>query len=119
MSEPILVEVGQYKPINKGFLVGTFSLYIVEPGIKILNCSLFSKNGNDWVSFPSICIKKENQPNSYIPYITFSVREYKDRLTAAVLLALQPYIVGQTHGQANNPEDSTCDLLQDDSPLVW
>jgi hypothetical protein len=47
------MEVSNWKPINKGFLKGSFDVTINQYGITIVDCALFEKDGKRWVNFPS------------------------------------------------------------------
>ena len=47
------VECMNYKPVNKGSLLGYADLFVPKTGLEIYGCSLHQKEGRRWVNFPS------------------------------------------------------------------
>lgn len=106
---PIKVEVGQYREVNKGLFKATFSLVIYPQGEKILDCKYFVNGDQRWFNFPQKEIKKQDGSKSdYIPLISYLNKEYLATLKAAVLNALkevQPKPM-ENYGQNTNAQKS-------------
>lgn len=103
MNEPIKVEVGQYKEVNKGSLKAFFSLIIHPHGQKILDCRYFVQGDNRWISFPQKEIKKQDGSKSdYIPLVSYLDKDYLEKLKEAVLGQLKSFNQAETHGKAKN-----------------
>lgn len=97
---PIKVEVGQYREVNKGMFKATFSLVIYPEGQKILDCKYFVNGDQRWFNFPQKEIKKQDGSKSdYIPLISYLNKDYLAGLKAAVINALKE-IQPQEEGNA-------------------
>jgi len=94
------MEISHYKAINKGALIGTFNVsFEFKPYGKftIRKMSLFRKDGQQWVSFPSEQYEKEGKKK----YFSFCIFEdlTENRLFSSDVLALvQEHIADQTSG---------------------
>ncbi len=111
------IEIGQYKPIDKGALKGYFSIVEYPSGRKITDCSHFSAGDNEWFNFPQRERKyADGRKSDYFPYITFLNREYGDQYKSAVIAAIKG-------SQGNNVEANThkkqAAPLQDDTSSLW
>lgn len=54
-SSNIGVDVVNYRPFNKDFILGFFSIFVVKDGvpmIEIRDCTHFCKEGRHWFNFP-------------------------------------------------------------------
>lgn len=100
---PIKVEVGQYREMNKGSLKAFFSLVIYPEGQKILDCRYFVQGDKRWFSFPQKEIKyTDGRKTEYIPLVSYLNKEYLEQLKIAVLIALKDAKPQETYGQAQN-----------------
>lgn len=84
-----MIECLRFKPINKGILLGYADLFVSEFGLEFYNCSLFEKNGQRWVAFPS----KETEPDAdgkrkFFPYIRFKNKDCSDAFSRAAIQAI-------------------------------
>lgn len=89
--EPIKVEIGQYREINKGTsLKAFFSLVIYPHGQKILDCRYFQSGEQRWFAFPQKEVKfTDGKKTEYIPLISYGDKAYLEQLKKAILEALQ------------------------------
>lgn len=101
---PIKVEVGQYREVNKGTLKAFFSLIIYPQGQKILDCRYFVQDDKRWFSFPQKEVKyTDGRKSEYIPYVSYLDKDYLEKLKIAVLTQLKTITSQETNGQAKNP----------------
>jgi hypothetical protein len=97
---PIKVEVGQYREINKGTLKAFFTLVIFPTGQKILDCKYFTHEEKRWFSFPTKEVTfTDGRKSEYIPLISFLDKSYAEELKKAVLTALK-----EAKPQVNNEQ---------------
>ena len=100
---PIKVEVGQYREINKGTLKAFFSLVIYPEGQKILDCRYFVNGNNRWFSFPQKEIRyNDGRKTEYIPLVSYMNKEYLEQLKTVVLIALKDAKPQERYGQTQN-----------------
>jgi hypothetical protein len=101
--QPIKVEVGQYREVNKGAWKATFSLVIYPEGQKILDCRYFIQDSKRWFSFPQKEIKyTDGRKNDYIPLVSYLNKDYLEQLKSAVLNALKDAKSEVRNGQTQN-----------------
>jgi hypothetical protein len=104
---PMKVEVGQYREVNKGVFKATFSLVIYPQGEKVLDCKYFVNGDQRWFNFPQKEIKKQDGSKSdYIPLISYLNKEYLATLKAAVLNALKEIQPQEKYAQESHPQQS-------------
>lgn len=93
----IKVEIGQYKPYDKGALKGFFTLVIAPHGQKLLDCRYFESNGKRWWTFPQKEITKEGATKKeFIPLVSFIDKGYAESLKEAVLVELSKVATQKT-----------------------
>ena len=98
------MEILNYKPINKGFLVGKFDLQIPEWGkLTICECTLFEKDGKRWISLPSKQYEKDGQ-KKHFNLIRFDLAVLK-KLEAAALLLLNELVNVPMQGSETQDEE--------------
>lgn len=89
------VDAEHYRPVNKGFLLGFFSLVEYAPdyplGRKTKDCKLFSKDGKKWMTWPDQEVKAKdgNSKSEYFPYVSFLDKEFQKNLSDAAVEALK------------------------------
>lgn len=83
------VEISNYYKNSKesGAIQGNFALTIQPNGQKILFCKHFKTATSEWFSFPSHKVEKDSKTD-YIPYVSYSDKEYAEQLKIAVLQAI-------------------------------
>lgn len=91
---PVKVEIGQYKEVNRGALKAFFTLVVYPEGLQIVDCSYFVSGEKRWFNFPQKKIEpKPGSPNgdkpTYVTMIRYLGKEYFERLNIAVLTALK------------------------------
>ncbi len=80
------------KKIDEEFKKAVFSVQIPEWGNLIIHfCTLFNKNGREWINLPTRLEEEESGKGIYRPYIELP-REIEDRLKLAVKEALKTLI---------------------------
>ncbi len=87
-----MIEITNYKAINKGTLVGSFSVRIVGWGMYINDMNLFQKEGKRWVTMPSRMYEKDGT-KKYFPYCGFEKSELTERFNTSVLKAIDEYMI--------------------------
>ena len=89
------MEITQYKAINKGSLLGVFSLKLPKWGnLVIHDISSFQKDNQRWISFPSKIYEKDGK-KQYFSYIRFEDQKTMQSFQEKVLEALDSYL--KTH----------------------
>lgn len=90
------MEIISYKAINKGMLQGSIALKIPTQWgeLIIYDISVFMKDGNRWISFPSKTYEKEGE-KKYFQYNRFENRENSDAFQKDVLKHLDAFIEKQ------------------------
>lgn len=118
---PIKVEVGQYRLIDKGSLKAFFSLVIYPEGQKILDCRYFEQGDKRWFSFPQKEIKyTDGRKTDYIPYVSYLDKEYLEQLKIAVLTALKDAKPQEKHGQTQNTSNQgQQNSVQSETSPLW
>lgn len=118
---PIKIEIGQYRELNKGSLKATFSLVIYPEGQKILECKYFILGDRHWFNFPQKEIKyTDGRKTEYIPLISYLNKEYLEQLKTAVLSALKEAKPTEKYGQEKNTTyQKQENLLSPKTPADW
>lgn len=119
--EPIKVEIGQFRPVDKGALRAFFSLIIYPQGQKILDCRYFVQDDKRWFSFPQKEIpSRDNGKSEYIPLVSYVNKEYLEELKTAVLNALKDAKPMEKNGQAiGKTYQGKANKLPSQSPASW
>lgn len=116
MSQNVSIELGRYTALDKGFLKGFFNVMFTFPGgiqLQVHDCSHFSKEGRDWVSFPARQYEKKDGTKSYSSYVRFPMKEQERDLTNQILEAIK------SQGSHGNSAQANTNQVQDESPFVW
>lgn len=117
---PIKVEIGQYKIIDKGSLKASFSLVIYPEGQKILECKYFVQGDKRWFNFPQKEVKKpDGQKSDYIPLVSYMNKDYYEQLKTAVLEAIKDAKPLENYGQKNNTTQRQANPLPTEPSDAW
>lgn len=118
---PIKVEIGQFREVDKGSLKAFFSIVIYPDGQKILDCRYFVQGEKRWFSFPQKEIKyTDGRKTEYIPYVSYLNKEYLENLKASVLNALKDAKPQDKYGQAKSPTaQNPQNSVQSDTSTYW
>jgi hypothetical protein len=118
---PIKVEIGQYREIDKGSLKAFFSIVIYPEGQKILDCRYFVQGDKRWFSFPQKEIKyTDGRKTDYIPYVSYLNKEYLENLKASVLNALKDAKPQEKYGETKNSTSQvTKNPIPSDTSINW
>lgn len=116
----IRVEIGQYKPIDKGALKASFSMVIHPHGQKILECKYFNSGSNAWFAFPAKEVKKpDGSKSDFIPLISYGDKAYLAELQRVVLqelkYATQPKPTLEAGNGYRKPNHGQADSIQSDT----
>ena len=117
---PVKVEVGQYREVNKGALKAFFSLVIYPEGQKILDCRYFVHGDKAWFSFPQKTVEKDGEKPEYIPLISYLNKEYLEQLKIAILAALKQQKPKESNGknyQRSNTNQGQAHPLPSQPPI--
>lgn len=117
----IKVEIGQYRPMDKGSLKAFFSVIIYPQGQKILDCRYFVQGDQHWFSFPQKEIKyTDGRKTEYIPLISYLNKEYLEQLKVVILNALKDVKPEATYERKKYSSDQKQkSSLQAESPPDW
>ena len=100
------VEISKYHPINKGFLIGSFTVTLEDLGVTIHDCKLFSKDGKDWVNLPQKEVpQKDGEKPKYYNIVSFSNPDIEKRAKEAMIYKLQGFKNGQIAGATNKVQN--------------
>lgn len=84
------VEVGDYRPLGKGCLLGFFSIVIHPNKQKIVDCKYFAQGDKRWFNLPQKEIKKmDGSKSTYLPIVSYGDKDYENELREAVLTQLK------------------------------
>lgn len=81
-----------YKPINKGCLIGKFDIEIKEWGsLRICECTVFQKDGKRWISLPGKQYESKEGQKKHFSLVKFNQEVFK-KLEASALTQLEKLI---------------------------
>lgn len=86
-----MIKITKYKAIDKGFLLGTFSIEVVEWKLYINEMTYFQKGPKRWIGMPSRSYEVDNVKN-YYPYVGFTDQGRSGAFQEAVIKALDEYL---------------------------
>lgn len=87
-----MIEIIQYKPINKGSLQGTFSICVEKWGnLVIRDMGYFKKENNRWITFPAKMWEKDGE-KKYMVYLNFKETNTMKNFQEKVLQQLDLFI---------------------------
>jgi hypothetical protein len=78
------MEIINYRPINKGALLGSFTVYVPEWGVEIKDMLHFKSGNKEWTSFPGKEYEKEGK-KKYAPYIYFRFNKASEQFSIDLL----------------------------------
>lgn len=86
------MKVLNYRAVNKGMLLGSFSL-LLKSGQIIYKCTLVeTRDGGQFVNMPSEKQTNNEGQTKYYPYIGFETNELRKIFTDEALLAVKEYL---------------------------
>lgn len=85
------VLISNYKVIKKGFLEASLDVTVPEWGLEIKEIKLFSKEGRQWLGYPSREYEKDGK-KSYFSYIKFSSFEIEEDFQESVIDSISPSV---------------------------
>jgi hypothetical protein len=107
--------ISNAKFINKGALIGSFSLE-TPSGLIIHDAKLFEKNGSRWLGFPAREFTKHDGSKGFFQFIAFRDQETGDRFRDAVM----PHVTEAFKSlepppePARRPGQTTAQFIDDD-----
>jgi len=114
------IECIKFKYVGKGSLLGFADIFVPAFSLEIYGCSIFQKDGRNWMSFPSRETGVDDSgKKKYWPYLRFKSRESMDKFSIAVLQAVEPKIQQSNEMSPNNTLDSFFPISKDDSYLPF
>lgn len=119
----IKVEIGQYRPVDKGALRGFFSV-VLFPGDfqeqKLIDCRHFEQGDKSWISWPQKEIKfADGRKSDYYPYINYVHKDYSDKIKSAIIEALKNARQGNDDHSKNQANQKQENPLQGDTSSLW
>jgi len=100
------LEVRDYKPIGKGCLIGSFSIYVPAWQMIIRGLSYFNTGDRKWVSFPSRPFEKDGK-KCYYNYIVLD-KGVQDTFQKDCLEALKHATPGPASLADKNKNEEEC-----------
>ena len=86
------IEILNYKPVNKGFLIGTCDIKMLQWGNFIISpITVFEKNGQRWFTFPSREYEKEGQ-KKWFQHCKFETEQMSEAFRKHFFLALDKHL---------------------------
>lgn len=111
------VEIIQYKAINKGGLIGAFNVALYPLGIVIRDCKLCSKDGKNFISFPSREYEKDGE-KKYSNYIAFTTQDADFKVKNAILKEINNVKLKDSTN-ASTTSSNRAGNVQGNSSEVW
>ncbi len=105
------IECINYRPVNKGALLGFADFYIPKMGLEIFNCSLFQKDGRRWLSFPAKEHVDKEGAKKYTPLVRFRNKDHMEAFNKAANEAIEKWCA------ANQKQDVPA--AEDEEPIPF
>lgn len=83
------VECMNYKPVNKGSLLGFADLFVPKMGLEIYGCTLHQKDGRRWVNFPSREFTNDQGEKKYMSIVRFREKTHMNAFTELAKQAIE------------------------------
>jgi len=98
-----MIEIIKYNEINKGPVICSFAIRLPKmKGFCIYNMTLFQKDSQRWITFPSVKIEKDGK-TKYLPHCGFESHELNDQFKQEIINALDAYTASKKEPEKNNP----------------
>lgn len=106
-----MIEILNYKEINKGAVKGSFSVKFKKWGDMIIHeMTLFEKSGRQWVNYPSRQYES-NGEKKYMHYIWFEDKKVDQQIKDKILETLTEFLKNKPQSGSVTPEaDPFADL---------
>lgn len=82
------IECTNYKPVNKGTLLGYADFVMIKSGIEIYGCSVHQKDGKRWVNMPSREYTNADGEKKFLSIVRFRDGERMKAFSTAALQAV-------------------------------
>lgn len=99
-----MIECTNYKPVNKGSLLGYADLLLIKSGMQIFGCSLHQKDGARWVNMPSREYTNEAGEKKYLSIVRFQDAEKMKAFSSEAMKAIEAK-TGQMVQKKNEMQD--------------
>lgn len=104
-----MIEITNYKAINKGALVGSFAVKMPTWNFFINDINLFQKEGRRWISMPSRSYEKDGQ-TKYFPFCGLMNKDAHDRFQEHALKALDRWFIEKAK-EAESKQELKTEML--------
>ncbi len=103
-----MIEIIRHIEINKGPVVCSFAIKLPKmKGFCIYNLTLFEKDSQRWITFPSLKLEKEGKPK-YLAHCGFENHELNDQFKKEIISALDAYLASKTPSIQTQPQNDEC-----------
>ncbi len=103
-----MIEIIRHIEINKGPVVCSFAIKLPKmKGFCIYNLTLFEKDSQRWITFPSIKFEKEGK-TKYLPHCGFENHEFNDQFKKEIIIALDAYLALKNPSLQIQTSDDEC-----------
>lgn len=83
------IECINYKPVNKGSLLGYADLLLVKSGMELYGCSVHMKDGRRWVNMPSREYTNKEGEKKYMSIVRFRDAERMKAFSSEAMKAIE------------------------------
>ena len=87
-------EILEFKPVNKGSLLGLVNISVPDIGFSIRDISIFEKEGKKWASMPARMYEQDGK-KKYFKYILFENSEKDTEFQIKLLEKLNSFLSGE------------------------
>lgn len=106
------IECTNYKPVNKGNLLGYADFFMARSGMEIYGCGVYQKDGRRWVNMPSREYTNADGEKKFLSIVRFREKPVQQAFSETALKAVDEKI---KRDQIKQPEKQY--EIQDDLPF--
>ena len=100
-----MIECIKFKEYKNGCLLGFADFRIQKWGAVIHGCSVYEKNGQRWVNFPSKEYMNENNEKKFAPFFRFDEDKIFKAFSAGLKEAFDRYLAENVPSSLNEISD--------------
>ena len=106
-----MIEITNFKLLNKGSLIAQFTAKMVKwGGLQIREITLFNNGNKKWLNMPSRQYEDGEGKKKYFAYLAYEERTLDDKFKAAIMDAVEAYM-------SKNLTERPAEANQEDFPF--
>ena len=86
------IECTNYKPVNKGSLLGYADFFMARSRMEIYGCGVYQKDGHRWVNMPSREYTNADGEKKFLSIVRFREKSVQQAFSDAALKAVDEKI---------------------------